>query len=278
MTNEWKPLHDNHAINVMGLSVTFTEPLPAVLFRKAIAVAEQSALNEGLRHKQPLLNTFQFNVQGGVPQPLQQLPSGGALFSSYFENSSLPGVAPQISEQVQIEPQTVMYRTWGYVSWTWQKERYLRLLADCLSMIEGSAGVSLIRLEYQDRFLFEGDPREASVASLLRAGSRYLSPHIFEENGMWHSHTGHFLPKDGVAQKLLQINVDALDEGFPAEIQRWINIATARENRYPASLDEIVAFELNSLATVLDSEHDELKIALAEIINDETANRIYLKG
>ncbi len=279
MAGAWLPLHENHAINVMALVVTLAEPIPAPMFRKAFSRAEEAALKQGLTHRQPVMNMIQISVQQGIVQPVQQVASGGAIFSSYFDNEMFPVGSPQLSEQLQIEPLSIVYRTWSYVSWSWQKQRYFELLGSFFEIISGLVAAATIRFEYQDRFVYEGNPLDADPALLLRKGSPYLAPHVFEERGMWHSHTGRFLNGPDVSKKLLQINVDAVDEGEREDIQRWVNITTARENRYPTAPNAaVVALDLELIATAMDSQHEELKVALGAIINSKTASQIYLEG
>lgn len=278
MASDWLPLHENHAINVMALVLTFAEPIPAPMFRKAFAAVEASAVDGGLAHRQPAMNSLQFSMQHGILQPVQQTTSGGTIFSSYFENHSFPFLPPQLSEQLQVEPTSIVYRTWGYVSWTWQRARYFELLRNFYESIAGLVAPATVRFEYQDRFVFDGSPKDADPRRLLKSDSPYLSPHVLNEKGMWHSHTGFFLESNDIAQKLLQINVDAVDEGAGESLQRWVNITTARENRYPSGPDDMVALDMGLIAAAMDSQHTELKSALGLIINDATASRIYLEG
>jgi hypothetical protein len=278
MTGQWLPLHENHAINVMALAITFAEPIPAPMFRKAFAAAEGAATAAGLLHRQPLMNGIQFSVVNGVMQPAQQAPSGGGIFSSYYENDlALSAISSQPLEQVQIESSNIVYRTWNYVSWSWQRDRYFELLSKAFETIDGMVAPAAIRLEYQDRFFFDGNPHDADPATLLKAGSRYVAPHVFDERGVWHSHTGSFLDGADVSRKLLQINIDANTEGEREGSRRWVTITTSRENRFSTNFDESVPFSAELIGNVIDLQHAELIDALAATISGKTASQIYLE-
>ncbi len=99
-----------------------------------------------------------------------------------------------------------------------------------------------------------------------------------DKSELWHSHTGMFFPRLTAANRLLQINVDAVDEeNDTGEVKRWVNIMTARENRYPGGAENAVALDLQLLSSDIEEEHLELKNALADILSDDAAKQIYLK-
>ena len=57
---------------------------------------------------------------------------------------------------------------------------------------------------------------------------------------------------------------------------RWINIMTAREDRFsPAGVDEDPR-SIDLIFTSFDAMHTELKTMLASIISESMATRIYL--
>ncbi|MGV2130876.1 TIGR04255 family protein [Agrobacterium vitis] len=281
MAGKWLPLHENHAINVMALVIQFAEPITTPIYRKALAAADASTTKAGFASREQI-PTYQISLQPGVPQTFQQPEMHGAvIYSSYF-GSAISPISPleahPYSEQLQIEPRSIVYRTRSYVSWTWQKSRYFEIINPIIDAVSGIVETSAVRFEYQDQFTFDGRCNEADVRLLFRDNSPYLAPHVYEELGTWHSHTGCFLPSADTTKKLLQINVDAVDTADAMNTQRLVNITTARENRYAINLDGAGDVNKERIASILDLQHEELKAALRALINSNTASQIYLEG
>jgi len=77
---------------------------------------------------------------------------------------------------------------------------------------------------------------------------------------------------------LVQVHIDAVEEPISPEHgapqARWINIMTAREDRFQG-LDE-GARSTDLMLGLLDELHSELKGVLGEVLTDSMARRIYL--
>jgi hypothetical protein len=232
MPGSWYPIHDNHAIDVMAAVVNFAEPIPELIFKKVLKASEDVAFSNGLRSRhstqgtQMILSMAADGSQSLVPGPTV---SQGRAFNSLLELSEDQPVPNKVAEQLQVTNSYVAYRTWQYVSWSWQLARMKELLGPSLSMAVNVVFLGSQRLEYLDRFRFDGDARSATVGEVLQPGSERLAPHIFSRTDLWHSHTGAYRPDDGATKKLEQIHVDALDDPTAGPSStRWINLMTAR--------------------------------------------------
>jgi hypothetical protein len=276
MSGSWHPIHDNHAIDVMAAIVSFAEPIPDLVFKKALKISEDVAFSNGLRSRHPHPGgQFLLSVGADGSQNLMQagLPTPGRIFNSILELSDDQPVSNRIAEQVQITNSFVAYRTWRYVSWTWQLARMKKLLEPSLSIANSVVFFGSQRLEYLDRFRFDGEAGSATVSDVLRSGSERLAPHIFSRTDLWHSHTGAYRPDDGTTKKLEQIHVDMIDDA-PSSV-RWINIMTAREDRFN---DREVDQSVNGFFANFDTMHGELIEILASVLTPGISDRIYLKG
>ena|ERR1700737_4317235 len=279
MSGSWHPIHDNHAIDVMAAVVNFAEPIPELIFKKALKVSEDVAFSKGLRSRhatqgaQVMLAVAADGSQSLVPGPSV---SQGRSFNSLLELSEDQPIPNRVAEQLQVTNSYVAYRTWQYVSWTWQLARMKELLGPSLSMANNVVFFGSQRLEYLDRFRFDGEAQSATVGDVLRPGSERLAPHIFSRTDLWHSHTGAYRTDDGATKKLEQIHVDAVDDPIigPSST-RWINLMTAREDRFN---DREVDQNVDGVFANFDIMHGELIEILASVVTPGIADRIYLKG
>jgi hypothetical protein len=282
MPGSWQPIHENHAIDVMAAVVTFAEPLPDRLLRKVLQVSETVAFEAGLKSRHSLQQVV---LSGGIQGIVPGLSSvQGQLFNAQLESPDGPPMPGRLAEQLQVDRSSVIYRTWTYVSWSWQRERMQGLMMPALSAAQDIVAFGSQRLEYLDRFKFDGEPSSVEFSSLLREQSGLVAQHGFGHSDLWHSYTGFFEPlADGTATKrLFQVNVDVLDEpGTPvANVPqvRWANILTAREDRLqPDEVDDRTR-KADMVFGAFDLMHTELKDLFAKIVTDAVAERIYLMG
>lgn len=273
----WQPFNDNHAIDVMAAVVSFAQPVPDLTLKKILKAAEDVAFPAGLRSRHRSHSMVVVDPQGvsAIPPNVS-----GFIFNASSEgDDALPG--RRVAEQLQVDTNSVVYRIWRYVSWSWQIERMHLLMAPAIKVAQSVTAIGSVRLEYLDRFWFDGDPADAIISSLLRRDCPYLASHIFERKDLWHVHTGAFLATNPI-KRLQQVLVDALDApalgNLTEEIKRWIHITTALEDRFAMDGEndprDNPDFPFNSF----DTMHVELKNLLSTIITAESANRIYLTG
>jgi len=260
----WRPIHENHAIDVMAAVVTFAQPLPNRLLSSAFKASEEAAFVAGLKSRHSS-RALQFSIgPTGLMSPTD-VPQG-LIFNALFENELGEPIPGKVAEQLQIDAQNVIYRTWRYVSWSWQKKRMTSLMSPVLRAVAPVVAMKTMRLEYLDRFSFDGDSVDAAADQLLLDDCEFVSPGVFEAKDQWHSHMGLFLTPPGDRYKRLQqVNVDALDQPDTSNtnrLVRWVNIMTAREDRY--SEDGVDDHEINPdiIFEDFDRLHAELKVAL----------------
>lgn len=272
----WLPVHDNHAIDVMAISLRFGQPIPDLVLKRALKAGEDAAFQAGLRSRHTVTGfaiPAQIGGPGAAAPPLPVVPTG-RIYNSLREMPTGDQPVPEaVIEQLQITNFDITYRTWSYVSWKWQSSRAKLLIADALKCIVGVVPVQAQRLEYLDRFRFDGPVDEVDVAAVLKDGGEWVAPHVFKRRGMWHSHTGAFLPNEkGTVQRLAQVHIDAFDDPTPT---RWINVMTAREDR---EQNEEAEQSADTIFSDLDKLHEELIDLFGSLVTKEIADQIYLTG
>jgi uncharacterized protein (TIGR04255 family) len=274
----WHPIHDNHAIEVMAVVLAFAQPLPELLLKKVLRTSEDSASAAGLKSAKAI-DGWQVSIDtAGVPQTNKVVQ--GQSFSAVFEPLEGTTISNRVAEQLQVDRNAIVYRTWRYVSWSWQSERLQTLITSALEIARNAVALASLRLEYLDRFRFEGDATAADPRQLLRVDSPLIAPHIFSAPDLWHCHTGAFLTASNRTKRLQQVMIDALDEPFSQQKVspvRWVNITTSLEDRFTLPQPDEQEIDPAMIFQTLTTMHASLKELLASIITNALAKRIYLR-
>jgi uncharacterized protein (TIGR04255 family) len=284
MAGGWQPIHENHAIDVMAAVVTFGQPLPDRLLRRALQVSEEVAFEAGLKSRHSLL-AQQFVFSGGSQSGIMPAMGGvrGQIFNAQLDSPDGQPLPGRIAEQLQVDQSSIIYRTWRYVSWSWQSERMRALIMPALSIVQDVVAISGQRLEYLDRFRFEGEPSSVEFSSLFRERSGLIAEHGFRRSDLWHSYTGFFDPSpEGTTKHLFQINIDILDEDSgpmpDAPKVRWANVLTAREDRLQPDEVDGHTRDPDMISESFNLMHTELKDLFGKLVTDAIAERVYLMG
>jgi uncharacterized protein (TIGR04255 family) len=276
VSDGWRPIHDNHAIDVMAVAVVFAELIPTILFKRIIRLGEEVAVSAGLKGRQNV-TSLQFTLGGASTMA----PTLGQVFSSFVEVDEGPVVPNQFAEQLSVEQSQFVYRTSRYISWEWQSERIRVLVLPLLAAAIASVPLASIKMEYLDRFRFDAeDVFTAKYFAVLREGSPWIAPQVFSRNDLWHSNTGAFVPTDDGQKVLEQVQITVLDDAPPVGSDkshtRWLNITTTRDYRFAQGVD--VEPSNPDVMVVLNQMHTELKHTLASLITDAMTKRIGLWG
>ena len=259
--------------------VTFAQPLPDRLFKKMLNVAEKAAFATSLNSRHSV-NALQFAIN---PTGSQIVSPGsvGRLFNRIMETPDGMPISNRVAEQLRVEQSAVSFRTWQYVSWSLHCTQMRTLMTSALDIAMSAATLASVRLEYLDRFRFDGDVASADPGQLLRLDSPLIARHIFSVKDLWHSHTGAFVMTGSGNKQLQQLMIDALDEpAFPQDgvpPVRWVNITTALEERFAPEQQNEKEMDAGAVFRSLETMHGQLKDMLAAVITDRLAARIYLQ-
>lgn len=202
-------------------------------------------------------------------------PLAGYLFQKFLADGS-------VESELRVERSSIIFRTSTYSRWAvvWPKARIF--LHALLPVYVGQARISAIALNYVDKFFWNGSIEQCRPALLLRQGSPYVCPHVFAASDLWHSHTGLFIRHDAATKRLLNINVDCLDEKQPERPRRTVVIRSSltdmlnQEGYDPTDLHAGMAMEF--VDTHMENMHSFSKVTLRDTITDEMSQRIALES
>ena len=296
----FEPLHDAHAIDQALFAVQFAQPLDDGTFQQAIDVTEP--YSGELPSKQdfpgfpglpgiPAFNVPMFPVGVAVPALAGQLGilSGGGILSSPGQQTPPPPTVRIMrsirrdgttENELKVERSSVSFRTTAYEGWdiTWGKvSNYFREL---LPIYATTATVASIGLTYVDKFVWTGAIETCLPSLLLRDDSIYVSPYVYDITELWHNHTGHFIRASNVIKRLLNVNVDYIEENVGQTPRRVVGITTVvtdllnqptydQLDLHGASLEDFCVGQITQL-------HGLSKQVFGRVINDAMCNRIGL--
>lgn len=276
----WKLAHDDHAIERVSLIFQFKEPLPSKPWRSMLATASEFFPQKGL-----LEGNKEFASQIIVSPGGQQGP--GAPNAKHVVTPQLSGwtfravTGAKVNEEISLRRVQFVYATMLYDRWSNFRQRVIDLLWPSLEQALQLVELDFVKLEYWDRFNFMGPPSEANYRELLRLNSKYIPSFPLDETNLWHSHIGFFADPGTSTRRLINLNVDVLDIATPElpkdngpPVQRSVGIYTMAQDTVA---QERLSNSASDLESTLDEMHTILKELLADVITDETANRISLK-
>lgn len=292
----WQPAHEAHAIERVNLTFQLADAIPPKPWQAILSAISAEMPKEGFTNTfdehEPNLNVVpvagqQPHVVPGGLGPLIQFGMGGPVPPFQFVVSgrtfqSLNG--GELREEVQVQRRRLAYSATIYNGWEAHRGRALTLLGPYLDRVLPMVNVETVKLEYWDRFVFDGPGPEAAFGELLHADSRYLPGFAFTTDQLWHSHVGHFMPAADGVRRLINVNVDVIDlldpvvsgqlPGAPAP-RRSVGVYTMAQD----SLGEGLSPNASAgTVSMLDELHTILKAVFGDVITAEAADRIALNA
>lgn len=254
----WKMLHEANAIEAMAVNIRFFEPAGNVIVKRMIREVERNASKHGLIDRQPL-QSFQVDIMN--PGQVRPIQNGGVLFQRNSLTKIPTGeVEQQLAQQVDVQPTHVTYQTWRYTRWQKELEMMSQLIFGAIAAATSAVTVAAIRLEYIDRFLFDGDVSKFSIQGLIHDKAGWITPRVVEDNSLWHSHAGRFSYSDNERRRLNVLNLDSQELSGPAYLagRRSILMLTGVEDQFPRPGKEIDGDNLHGfLSDTLSDLHSE---------------------
>lgn len=265
----WLPAHKDHAIERVATSFKFREALASKSWQRLLTAATVSFQQRGF-------NSSDVQVGFGQPIPgIQIAMAPGRVFRAITGN--------EVHEEVTLAADGFVYSTVLYDSWSRYKHRVMELLGIPLDLALSVVDLASIKLEYWDKFVFEGEPEEADYSELLRPASKHLPHFVFKAKQLWHSHIGYFVETGSSETRLINLNVDVLDlsdsQSRPANASPTPRRSTGI---YSMAQDGVLKDQSPNKASettsTLDEMHTILKEILADVISGQAAQRISLGG
>ena len=273
----FEPLHDAHAIEQVVFAIQFQGQLDDDAFKHVCDALDP--VTDDLPKKVPIPGS---NVVGQnftfTFGPIST-PASSAHVAKIYQNVQPDGT---VGIEFKIDRGSVVFRTTLYTRWaaTWSRAR--KYYDVVLPMYAAKLSVAGVSLNYVDKFVWTGAPADCRPALLLGQNSKYLCPHVYDSTDLWHSHTGAFSRVDRHTKRLLNVNVDYIDEQNNNVPRRTIAIGTVISdlmNQPEYDPIEIPEADVNSFFdSRMQQLHDFGKLVFANIINDQMSKRIALKA
>lgn len=273
MSGHYDPIHQAHALEQVVFVAQLNQQAGPESFQSILESVKQIPESEFPGRTEIQSISFIVGTPSAQPKPTT---SAGAHGKALFH------LAPdgRMNRELRVERgsltfSTQLYTRWSQV-WTEAKKYFDQLLplylADCKLT---SLSISVI-----DRFVWVGLPKDASPALLLRAGSKYIAPHVYTASDLWHSHTGVFSNVDIHAKRLLNINADNVDEIAADRLRRSIVFATVLTDLFGQPGYEPLDISAANVSALVDKHMQDMhllgKKVLGDMINNEMGKRIAL--
>lgn len=268
----FEPIHDAHAIEQVAIIVEFNHLLDD------LSLIEVYKLSE--KFKDDLPGKVEMAKQGlSIPLEKQGAVTHHPPISMGI---GLRRVAPDgtIVDELRIERSSITFITTSYTRWgkIWGKASlyFKELLPTYLS--NGSSLIA-IGLNYADKFVWKGDPDECNPKFLIREDSKYICNHIFGTKELWHSHTGVFIRVDNHTKRLLNVNIDYIDDIKPEGQKKIVSIATTITDQFnqPSYIPlDNTENQFSIIESHLNDIHVFSKSVLSELIIENMCKRIAL--
>lgn len=282
----WVPAHQAHAIERVNVLLQFSEPIPAKQMTAILADGSLKFPAVGFNSQNE--ESGEFNIQLGPDGPSIAFGQAGlAIGSGQQIQQSMGRVfrrieGNEVREELSINRTRVLYSSTRYESWSAYLARLRRLLDETLAKALVVASIQLLKLEYWDRFTFEGKPEDADFTQLFRQESVHLPKFPFDAGRLWHSHIGYYAPDMPQRKRLINLNVDVLDLVIGGPNNMPVNGQTkrsagiysmAQDTRDPTRLID----DSDTVSQVLTELHSDLISILHDILTPTAKDRISLK-
>jgi hypothetical protein len=271
----FEPIHDAHAIEQVAFTFQANRMLDNAKFMEVREAADK--FHEEMPGRAEL-RTVALALAGGGAPGIGVVPSGLGSGDGLRLRRMKPDGA--VESELQVERASVTFRTSLYTRWdsVWGLAR--KYFDAVVPMYIAQAQIAGITLTFVDKFAWTGPPTECKPSLLLRTASRYVCPHVYSAEDLWHNHTGMFLRIDNQIKRLLNVNIDCTDENSPNGPRRVVAMTTVLTDFMNQPGYETFVVAEQGATAFLHARMEELhklgKDILGDIINDEMSRRIAL--
>jgi len=266
----FEPIHDAHAIEQVALVLQTQRNLDDAELT-AIAKAAEQFRGEFTNLMQLQTMSFGFGSLGVAPRVAPNQFAGTALVKT--RESGI------IESELRLDRSSVSFRTTTYTRWPEVWAQIRRYFAAVLPIYAPAGEINAIALNYVDKFYWDGEAAEMRPTALLRDDSPYVCPFVFEAEDLWHSHVGAFRRVDDLVKRLININLDCLDEEQPAK-RRIVSITTVLTDTLGNAGYGVLEVDDAGVKFFCDRAeqlHIESKAIVGEILNEQACQRIGLR-
>jgi hypothetical protein len=269
----FEPVHSAHSIEQVVLVLHFDRPIDQQYLSAALVCAAQfKTLLPGVA---PVLGGGIAIAFGGQSIPMQMPPAGVVMSRSAPDGT--------IENELRIEQASITFKSTRYTRWSdiWgQAEKYYAALIG--HYLDSGATLVSISINFVDKFVWNGSAKDFSPNLLLSKDSEFVAKHIFSLEDLWHIHTGAFIKSDAQTKRLMNINIDCLDEMVGLNSRRSISITTVLTDMFnqngfePLSLAQDSGEVMNFISAHMGALHAFDKEILGKTLVESMAKQIAL--
>lgn len=220
----WRPIHEAHAIERVRLIAEFSSPLTVKLLNKCAQRFYDAAESLGFDTKERVPG----NVAPGFSISLNGFGPNVTDLNGYVMKRHSGGL---FAEEVGFRENSFGYVTTEYSRWQNFESRLGDVLLPGLYEAAQYTDIASLRLEYWDRFKYEGPPTEADARALLSSFDETIPLNSVQGRTLWHSHAGWFEEFEGT-HYLINRNLDANDfQDSDGSMKRCLAVYTFVEAR-----------------------------------------------
>lgn len=267
----FEPIHDAHAIEQVAFVVQFDNSIDDTTFDEAKSITDQ--FNEELPGKRDVAR------QGfSIPLGKQASPINHPIINTGIIRMSASRDG-SIESELRIERSAITFLTTRYTRWKeiWgQASRYFNAV---LPLYLENTNLIAVGMNYVDKFVWKGNSENFNPKLLIHENSKYVCKHIFETNDLWHSHTGAFIRIDKITKRLININIDCVNEVNPEGERKVISITTSASDQFNQLGYEPYSADEDSIAMIdehMQNIHLFGKSILSQLITEHMSKRIAL--
>lgn len=283
---------NRHAIVNAAFAVSFASPPTPQTIRELRAL--HSKLSKAYpRKRETTGRLIGIQADAGDAEELHTEVGEPILAGITFDSLQADG---QVERSITLKDAKLSITRGDYEGWdkTWGEVREIFELM--LPVLLQRSDIIAFHLQYNDRFVWEGDRTAFRAEMLFRNGSQMLVPNIFETHDLWHSYHGYFeYPDQPHKHQLLNVaEVQVIpsenvgldpDLGLVADIrlnhQTSHGVERAGGRAKPIkTVDEGLGTGGGTglIDTYMNEMHEMDKWLLARLINDDMCAKIGLES
>jgi uncharacterized protein (TIGR04255 family) len=256
----WVPASESHSIERVAVIYLFKEPLPSKFVQNASAYAD-GLMAEGKFIEKRLLQEANLQLYGAE------------ALSKNTESVGYTYVDKSGEEALKILKDRAQFSATEYGTWKAFSQEADKTVGPFVSKALTLTGIRSIKLEYVDRFIFEGPISDVDYSEMLQMDKLGLPEEARGGELPWHDRKGWFTKWD-MGNVLINLNVSASDvapRDRPDARLKSIQIVTVSETRFSETIDQ------TEVATgILEKLHDLTKETFRSVMTEKAANLVGL--
>lgn len=258
----WVPASESHAIERVSLTYVLSEQLPLKFLKSATAyLDEKLSAGEFSAKKTVQFSAVEIGDAGAAPQ------SPDVVGFSFFAKNNAT------EEVVRVQKDLAQFSASQYGTWKAFYQDAESCIAQFLEKAIDLTSVRAIKLEYVDRFVYDGDPSSADFSHVINLKGLGVPVAAVQSKMPWHDRRGWF---DQVDRGPVLINSDIIVSDVvhrdrPDTPLKSVQILTVVETRFPDPIADV-----KDLQAVVDVLHTINKSVVASAITEDAAKKVGL--